>query len=197
EAIGRESVNSKLVVRLVGKSIITTQREPSCKTFGETDQYSLVFSSIPWTKCLYGPSREGRTKRPNPRSCREANISFAHTQHILHLSVIIIRFDQHVLDLLLDTNAVTCRKWRLDPPINIGGEELCRYCRMSQRPKRSPEKETRCFSDCRAGLDQVLIGSQTRQRLNIADIGHGIAWNKCVPGRHDAIKPINADEQSW
>src|SRR6185369_9590061 len=110
--------------------------------------------------------------------------------------MVVIYFDQDILDLTLHADADASCKWCLETAIDICWKELGRYGGVRQRAKGSPEKETGRLPNGLCRLGQILIGSQAAQRLYIVDIDHGAGWNQRVAGRNNSIEPVDADEQS-
>ncbi len=62
KTIGRQRVDSKLVVSLVCKSIAATQTETPGKSSSETDDETIVCTLIPWTKRPNWAGREMAAK---------------------------------------------------------------------------------------------------------------------------------------
>src|SRR5215213_5181943 len=60
ETIGRQRVDSQLVISLVGESIVAAQRKPPRKPPRKTDHETIVSTLIPWTKRSHRSRSERR-----------------------------------------------------------------------------------------------------------------------------------------
>src|ERR1051325_1233452 len=151
KAIRRQRIDSQLVIRFVCESVIATQGEAPRQSFCESDHKTIVITVIPWTKGMDRSRRKWCQEGSNPDSGLEANVGLAISEHIVHLAMIVIRFDHNIPDLSLHADANTACIGRFECSIDVSGKELSRYCGMSQCTKRTPEKETIWFSDgCRS-----------------------------------------------
>src|ERR1051325_3923010 len=109
--------------------------------------------------------------------------------------MVVVGFDNDVLDLLLYADTQALRERCLKRAIDIGREQLRRYRGVRQRAKRSPEKEPRSFADSRSRLRQVLIRSKSRQRLNVAHVDYRVSRNNGMTRRNYAVQPIDSNEE--
>jgi len=62
EIICRQSVNAKLIVRLIGESVVAAQSEPFTEALREADDESIVSALVPWPERADWTSSEWRQK---------------------------------------------------------------------------------------------------------------------------------------
>ena len=109
--------------------------------------------------------------------------------------MVVVGFDDDVLDLLLYADTDTLRERSFERAIDIGRKQLRQYRGVRQRAKRAPEKETVCLAHSGSGLGQVLIRTKSGQSLYVAHVNHRVRGNQRMARRDNAVEPVNADEK--
>src|SRR6185312_5932830 len=170
--------DAKLVVSLSSPAIVSVQDESVAKTLVKADDQGVVFAFVPRSESVYRSRGKGRQEGARSGARHKRNIRFSLTQQIVHCSMIVVGLNNQVSpDLSLHADAETvgirCGKSAVDG----GRQNLCRNGGMSQRAKRSPEKETSRLSYGGARSISVLLRRQTGERLNIGNINYRVRRN--------------------
>src|SRR6185369_9024656 len=121
--------------------VVAGQRKPPRKASRKGDHETVVGAFIPWTKRPYRPGGKRRQKLPARRSRCKGDVCFAKAKQVVHLAMIVISFDDDVLNFLLHADADAGGERRLEGAIDVGRKQLCRNRRMRKRAERSPEEE--------------------------------------------------------